>query len=281
MKIYLLVLIVSLGVSWSTGKPLEGKVPIAVQTQIGNNPPEVTIVKEADDVDDVVEAAAKKAVDPQGVLDDDVVEAIVDPHGTLEDEVERAVKPLKAAEERREDAADRLEDALERDRDVAEDIRDAEEDRREDIRDAAEDAVERDRDLAEDIREADEDRRDDQKDAAEDAIERQLDPTGRLGVDVDIVDPRDPDDLDDLHDRDDDDGDREVKVVLSDKGGPPTAFVKGNSVSRNEVPVGGGSVEEVIRAAKIRDKTREAIAEFQEDTRELAEDIREINRGRH
>lgn len=250
MKICALAIIGLLGVYSTVAIPLEGKVPIAVKTQIGNNPPEVTIVREADDIDDVVEAAAKKAVDPHGVLDDDVVESIIDPHDTLEDNVERAVRPLKAAEEAREDAIDRLEDALERDQDIAENIREAEEDRREDI-----------------------------KDAAEDAIERQLDPTGRLGVDVDIVDPRDPDDLDDLHDDDDDDDDREVKVILSDKGVPTKAIVKGRgSHSRNEIPIGAGA--NLIRQAKIQEKTREAVEEFHEDARELAEDIREINSGR-
>ncbi|GAB6029447.1 hypothetical protein CHUAL_005205 [Chamberlinius hualienensis] len=250
MKVLIVVSALALLAS-AFGVPIAEKQPLVVKTQVGTGPEKVHVVSEVDDIDDVVVAEAKKAVDPHGLLDDDVVEDLVDPHDVLEDAVEKAVRPLKVAEEAREDAVDRLEDALSRERDILEDARSAEEDRRENL-----------------------------KDAAEYAIERKLDPSGRLGVDVDIVDPRDPDDWDDLHEVDDDSGERDVKVILTDKG-PKTItkpLLTKPITAGNEVSPSISAAVAALKEAKIQEKTRDALEDFHEDARELAEDLREIER---
>lgn len=243
MKILALVAILCVSSVWSlpvgpnvaVDQP-QGPKPTVVITRSGTGPAQATVVHNPDDVADVVEAAAKKAIDPQGLLTEEQVEKIIDPTDTLEDNIKKVVDPVGAAKDAAEDAAEVAEKAAKAAvdpagaaRDVAEEQAEQAADQQENAQEAAVEAVEHavnPLEAAEEAAEAEIDRKEAVKEVAAEAIERQLDPTGIKDIEVDVVEPNEPVIPD-----------GNVKVVLTGQNGPAGPTARGPPPSNGFRPV--------------------------------------------
>ncbi|GAB6026323.1 hypothetical protein CHUAL_012529 [Chamberlinius hualienensis] len=187
MKVILLVAVLLVStvlcrphVPFSVGRVQNSRSYLVV-TNSRAGPRQVHVVHDPDDIDDVVEASARKIVDPHGVLDDDAVEDLIDPHDTLEDSIKRVVDPHEAQRDAIEDAAEWAEDRREATAKFARLQLSGHKTQAIQNEDALE--------IAEDAAERQEEEREEMYEAMEEALERHLDPSGTKGIDIEFVPP--------------------------------------------------------------------------------------------